>query len=251
MKLSAKGFDVLFFCTHVHAMTGGHEIPTTTHPETVYLTSKGSQCTGTLIAPKWVLTAAHCLEQSLEHPSFVRIIFAYFTEKKRFGARRFYMHPSEDLALVELEEEYPAPPALLVEAEQDTNTIPKYCKTVGFGTPFNVNGKYQEDLDGSGIAGKRMGRIHLIGKKDQYLKTRATPFWLRRLIPVAGKNAPVQVASGDSGGPLFCDGKLTGVTIQGLESYWIGGSRLFKSQSFFLDLRRPDLNEWIQTLVKH
>lgn len=131
-----------------------------------------SFCTGTLIAPKWILTAGHCVtpnERMPITPGFVKFMIGNDTHGKQgkgvlYSTKAFYPHPKynpksmlneHDIALVELTDVVTdVEPIPINTTALDGSLIGKPILFVGFGA---ANGN---TLSGSGV--KRSGYMPLV-----------------------------------------------------------------------------------------
>lgn len=172
----------------VHAVTFGHADPGDPHVVAILDVTDHPICTGVLVAPRVVVSAAHCFG-SLEP---VRVFFgadadvlpqgvvmpvvsrALHPEFQRLGLKN-------DIAVLVLEQPSTAPPVVLADAVEDRLEQGADIRVVGFGH--------------TSVAGDS-GHIKRFGT-SRVVEMTADTFEI--------EPSPSQPCTGDSGGPAFLD----------------------------------------------
>lgn len=157
-------------------------------------------CTGTLIAPRVLLTAAHCLEE--RRPGDLGVFFGVDTAGvgSTVAVVAAHVHPgfdpatgAHDLALLVLETPSAVTPVVIAHAPPPSTFVGSTVRVVGFG------------LDETGATGRERTGTAKVSALD------GSAF---RYVP-----DPSNTCGGDSGGPVFFDDgageKLIGVTRSG------------------------------------
>ena len=184
----------------------GVEIPETEYPVVGVVSDANASftCTGTLIAPQWVLTVAHCV-QGQSNLVFITGGLADTPERQNYNILKVEIYPyyrgednlgsddSHDIGLIQLDRDCPITPMIVNTNRPQIGDI---LTIVGYG--YGGTG----DTGGDGITGiKRKGTTTLEAVSSTLLA------WIFN----TGES---NTAPGDSGGPAF----LPNETIAGITS---------------------------------
>lgn len=200
------------------------------------------RCSGTLIAPRLVVSAAHCFVDSELDNSNLSVGFGLKTDAlTRRTVKRFTAHPSYDpnrplgetaplfdIALMELDEDAPAgtrsarvPDATFVLNSGDPMTL------AGFGLSYTSG-------TGSGRTGGGSGTLRKVSLPLSFVLLAS------KQLKITNSNEQA-VCSGDSGGPAFALSQPDALVVTGVTSW--GYSRCENGLSVFTDVRQ--YTDWI------
>ncbi len=185
--------------------------------------------TGTLVGPRWILTAKHVVQTS-KHGSF-------FLDGTNVPISRFVLHPSADLALGELSSEPQGHPvAFFWKHRLQTHSN---VWLVGYGQHGEFTGKPSE------LSPRFLGRYAVQNRVEDFLFLEGIGDCLRIRYDAAKDAVEHEgaVAPGDSGSPCFVE--------EGGRIYLVGVTHGVHPplEGFFFIRIQPYL-AWIRSIVK-
>jgi len=208
-------------------IVGGTKAPDNAYPWMCAIAEKSGGnlfdrqfCGGSLIAPDWVLTAAHCMEGEVPYGIEVVARFSDLSDSSGAeirGVRGIFIHPGyadlsgdlvNDIALILLDSPITSVAPLAYSRSASPSPVDNAVRAIGWGdtksSPRFPNALQMVDLSLTPISVAR--RIYASNRLD-----------IRHLAAMApGKDT----CGGDSGGPLFdLDGDLGAPLVLGITSF--------------------------------
>ncbi|ARU46848.2 S1 family peptidase [Corynebacterium silvaticum] len=185
-----------------HALEGAEAAPVNEESRSVVALSLGKagqfgDCTGTLLNERWVISARHCF--ALEDPSGGKARVGQAPDTAEYDIDGWVFAPSGDIAL-----------AHLAQQVEDVSAakLPEKEITVGAeGRLYGWSSSSKLAAEGK-LPSSKISVVEIFGDA----KSKQTKLAHVSIVDGGG------IQPGDSGGPLFVDGKLAGVATAGAVS---------------------------------
>jgi secreted trypsin-like serine protease len=235
------------------AVVGGRDAAPGAYPAVAEIRFGSSfLCTGTLIAPRWVLTAGHCssitgaavASPAAWPPQLIDVRIGSVTPGagERVPVRRVVVNPDYllsagyDIALLELSTPSTMTPARVVGAGGGTLWAPGTLETiVGFGTTSE-----------GGDAADTLQEAQVPITTDAYCSGAYSDFDASTMVCAGFPEGGVDTCQGDSGGPMFGRDAAGALKVVGATSFGEGCARPGKP-GVYARVGDTVLREWIRS----
>ncbi|MFK4512064.1 trypsin-like serine protease [Bradyrhizobium daqingense] len=208
---------VLLLATPAHAIVGGGtpQADGVVRAVVTIVGSRGNFCTGSLIAPKLVLTVAHCVQPGADYKVVDR---GNDGQPQLLNVRTVAIHPNFNMQAMQ------AHRATADVALLQLEIPPKGKSTVTVGTPtipIRVGSRFT--IAGIGVTTSGDGKSGGITRVAALVATgQPGTLQIRLVDPVTnGVRGGIGACTGDSGGPVFED-RPSGALLVGLVSWSTG-----------------------------
>lgn len=191
--LATASFLGIFGAATATALTNGTDVATTDAAAQGVV--QVASCTGTVVAAQWVLTAQHCVEV----PDVQRTVYTGATREQQHRAENQYVAdyavwaPHGDVALVHVSTAFPE--KMIQNVRRDAVEFGTTGSVYGWGAGTEETLQFAQAAVGRTTPGIRPGTNE--GAHDAFV------------VQYLGE---AKAGRGDSGGPLFIDGEVAGVT---------------------------------------
>ena len=237
-------------------VSNGKDIAETEYPAVILLfdQTKGALCTGTFISDTTVITAAHCTMGSndidaktgkVNHTLYLARVIDIKQKKleKIATSVAVYRNPQWDAEFKKQQVNkydlgvvvFPAGTARgIAQISSDTPAQGDELTIVGYG--LNYVPKNEKDIDVSSVGKKRLGHNSVAQLQDGFI------YFSGAVKTTSADGSNANASMGDSGGPMFINDKLVGITSGGGRTIFGTGA------SVYIDLSSDISKDFLRTL---